>query len=205
MYEDLVFPLILVLSVLFILVVPWLLYAGFRKIANPVPLRLPLLLAAFVLMLMAGIIQFKVFRELNSMAGTLVWFFLMLLLTSLAVITPYFWFGDKTRIERPWLIFSLLSVIGVFLMFWTTLGESREGGPLPQFFLLLPLTGGIIDISASLLHIGDIVYSSDLPVHTLLLAAGLYVEVFVIAAMFYVLLTVLSRAKNETREAEPRS
>ena len=197
MYEDLIFPLVLLLFVIFILLVPVLLYTGLRKIADPVPLRLPLLLAVFVLLVMAGIIQFKVFSEPNSMAGTLVWFFLMLLLTSLAVITPYFWLGNKTRIEYLWLIFSLLSFIGVILMFVTTMGESREGGPLPQFFPLLPLTGGIIDTSASFFHVENIVYSTAFPVHTLLLAAGLYVEVFIIAAIFYVLLTVLPRAKNE--------
>ena len=197
MYEDLIFPLVLLLFVIFILIVPVLLYTGLRKIADPVPLRLPLLLAVFVLLVMAGIIQFKVFSEPNSMAGTLVWFFLMLLLTSLAVITPYFWFGDETRIEYLWLIFSLLSFIGVVLMFLTTMGESREGGPLPQFFMLLPLTGGIIDASASFFHVEDIVYSAALPVHTLLLAAGLYIEVFVIAAMFYALLGWLAKATKK--------
>ena len=192
MYEDL---LILVLCVLFILIVPWLLYAGFRKIANPVPLRLPLLLAVAVLLVIGGILQFHVFAEHNSMTGTLVWFFLFLMLTSLAVITPYFWFGEKTGIDRPWLIFTLLSFIGLFLMFWTTMGESKEGGPLNQFFLLLPLTGWIFDLSASLLNIGDIVYSADLPVHTLLLAAGLYLEVFIITVMFYALLGKLAEEK----------
>ena len=197
MVEDLIFPLVMLLFVIFILIVPWLLYTGIRKIADPVPLRLPLLLAVLVLLVMGGILQFKVLGKGNSMAGTLLIFSLMLLLTSLAVITPYFWFGHKTGIDRPLLVFSLLSFIGVFLMFWTTLGESREGGPLNQFFLLLPLTGWIFDLLASHLTIGDIVYSSALPVHTLLLAVGLYLEVFVIAVIFYALLSALPRAKNE--------
>jgi drug/metabolite transporter (DMT)-like permease len=197
MYEDLIFPVVMLLFVIFILIVPALLYAGLRKIANPVPLRLPLLLAVVVLLVMGGILQFHVFSEPNSMAGTLALFSLMLLLTSLAVITPYFWFGDKTGIDRPWLIFSLLSFIGVVLMFLSTMGESREGGPLPRFFPLLPLTGGILDVSASVLHVQDIVYSPAFPVHTLLIAAGLYIEVFVIVAMFYVLLSRLPKAKNE--------
>jgi len=199
MYEDLIFPMVMLLFVIFILIVPALIYAGLRKIVNPVPLRLPLLLAVFVLLVMGGILQFKVFSEPNSMAGTLVWFSLMLLLTSLAVITPYFWLGDKTGIDRPWLIFSLLSFMGVFLMFLSTMGESREGGPLPQFFLLLPLTGWFLDGSAAILNIQDLVYSALLPVHTLLLATGLYLEVFIIAALFYALLGVLPRGKDETQ------
>jgi hypothetical protein len=189
--------MIILLFLTFILLVPWLLYTGLRKISDPVPLRLPLLLAVFVLLVMGGILQFKVLGKGNSMAGTLLMFSLMLLLTSLAVITPYFWFGNRTGIDRPLLIFSLLSFIGIFLMFWTTLGESREGGPLPRFFLLLPLTGWFFDLLAYLLNIGDIVYSAALPVHTLLVAAGLYGEVFIIAAVFYALLSVLPRAKNE--------
>jgi|WetSurMetagenome_2_1015567.scaffolds.fasta_scaffold331678_2 hypothetical protein len=197
MYEDLIFPLVIILFVLFILIVPWLLYTGLRNIADPVPLRFPLLLTVLVLLVMGGILQFHVFKEPNSVAGTITYFSLFLLLTSLAVITPYFWFGNKTGIDRPWLIFTLLSFIGVFLMFLSTMGESREGGPLNQFFLLLPLTGGILDVSANFLNVQDIVYSPALPVHTLLLAAGLYLEVFVIAAMFYTLLSVLPRAKNE--------
>jgi hypothetical protein len=197
MYEDLIFPLVMLLFVIFILIVPWLLYTGIRKIADPVPLRLPLLLGVLVLLVMGGILQFKVLGKGNPMAGTLLIFSLLLLLTSLAVITPYFWLGNKTGIGRPWLIFTLLSFIGVFLMFWTTLGESREGGPLSRFYLLLPLTGWIFDLSASLLNIGDIMYSPALPLHTLLLAAGLYLEVFVIAVMFYALLSVLPMAKNE--------
>jgi len=50
--------------------------------------------------------------------------------------------------------------------------------PLPQFTLLLPLTGWFLDGSAAILHIQEIVYSSSHPViHTLLLAVGLYLEV----------------------------
>jgi drug/metabolite transporter (DMT)-like permease len=197
MYEDLIFPLIMVLSLLFIIIVPCLLYAGLKKIANPVPLWLPLLLAVVVLLVMGGILQFHIFTEPNSMAGTLVYFFLFLILTSLAVITPYLWIGEKNTTGRPWLILALLSFIGVIMMFWTTMGESKEGGPLPQFFPLLPLTGGILDVSASLLNSRDIVYSADLPVHTLLLAAGLYLEVFIMATLICVLAGMLAGERTK--------
>jgi hypothetical protein len=194
MYED---QMVMLLFVIFILIVPALLYAGFRKLANPVPLHLPLILAFLVLLVMAGILMFRIFPEPSSMAGTLVSFALMLLLTSLAVITPFFWIGNRTGIDRPWFIFSLLSFIGVGLMFLSTMGESREGGPLPQFFLLLPLTGWILDGFAAILHVQEIVYAPGLQIHTLLLAVGLYLEVFIIAGLFYALLSVLPKAKNE--------
>jgi drug/metabolite transporter (DMT)-like permease len=197
MYEDLIFPLVIILFLIFILIVPTILYAGLRKIADPVPHWLPLILAVFVLLIMGGILQFNVIGDGNSMAGTLVMFSLLLLLTSLAVISPYLWFGKKIGIARPWWIFSLLSFIGVALLFWSTLGESRQGGPLPQFTLLLPLTGWIFDGSAAILHIQEIVFSSSLPVHTILLAIGFYLEVFIIAGLFYALLSLLPPADNE--------
>jgi len=197
MYEDLIFPLVILLFLAFILLVPTLLYAGLRKIADPVPAWLPLIPAVLVLLVIGGIIQVDVIGPGNSLVGTLVIFSLMLLLTTLAVITPYFWFGKKTGIAKPNLVFSLLSFVGVALMFMSTMGESREGGPLPQFLLILPLTGWIFDGIASVLHLQDIVYSAALPVHTLLLSTGLYLEVLVIAAMFYILLGGLSPAKDE--------
>jgi len=82
-------------------------------------------------------------------------------------------------------------------MFMSTMGEAREGGPLPHFLLLLPLTGWIIDTSTEILHLGDIVYSSALPVHTVLLAAGLWLEMVIIATMFYVLLCGLPAEKRK--------
>jgi len=150
-----------------------------------------------VLVVMVGLITLDFFGPGSSMAGTFILFSLMLLLTTLAVITPYLWFGQKTGIVRPWATFSLLSFLGVFMMFWSTMGESREGGPLPGFFLLLPLTGWIFDGATDILNIRDIVYSPEFPVHTLLLALGLYLEVLIVSGIFYALMGMLPRAKNE--------
>ena len=197
MYEDLIFPLVLLLFLIFILVVPLFLYKGFRKIADPVPFWLPLFSVVIVLMVMAGLSQLNVITHGNSLVGTLLVFSLMLFLTSLAVITPYLWFGKKTRIDRPWATFTLLSFIGVFLMFWSTMGESREGGPLPGFSLILPLTGWIFDGAAAFLNIGDIVYSPVLPVHTLLHEVGLYMEVLIVAGLFYAVMSMLPKPDNE--------
>jgi hypothetical protein len=196
-YENLIFPLVILLFIIFILVVPSVLYAGFRKIRDPVPSWLPLLSVGIVLLVLAGLIQLNVISHGNSMIGTLLIFSLMLLLTTLAVISSYLLFGKKAGIDRPWATFSLLSFISVFLLFWSTMGESREGGPLPMFFLLLPLTGWIIDGAAAVLHIQDIVYSPALPVHTLLQVLGLYLEVFIIAGLFYALMSLSPKPDNE--------
>jgi hypothetical protein len=196
-YEDLIFPLVIILFLISIFIIPAVLYAAIRKTADPVPCWFPLVLAGVVLLVMGGILRFRVIDEGNVLAGTLVMFSLMLLLTSLAVITPYLWFGKKTGINRPWLIFSLLSFFGVALLFYSTMGESRKGGALPQFSPVLSLTGWILDGLAALFHVQEIVYSPGYPVHTLLLALGLYLQVFIIAAAYFGVLSLHSPAGNE--------
>jgi hypothetical protein len=189
-YENLIFPLVVILFLIFIFIIPSVLYAVFRKIANPVPCWFPLLLAVFVFMVTGAILQFNLIGRDNVLVGTLVMFSLMLLLTTLAVITPYVWFGKKTGIVRPWLTFSLLSFIGAALVFYSTMGESLEGGPLPHFSPALPFTGWILDSLASVLHIQEIVYSPVLPVHTLLRTFGLYLQALIIAAVYFGLLSL---------------
>jgi hypothetical protein len=190
MYENLIFPLVVILFLIFIIIVPWLLCKAIRKIASPVPSWFPLPAAVVVLLVMGGTLQFKVIDKANVLVGTLVMFSFMLLLITLAVITPYLWFGKKTGIVRPWLTFSLLSFIGAALMFYSTMGESLEGGPLPHFSPALPFTGWILDGLASVLHIQEIVYSSALPVHTLLRTFGLYFQALIIAAVYFGLLSL---------------
>ncbi len=190
MYENLIFLLVVLLFLIFILFIPWMLYTAIRKIVNPAPFWLPVLLAGVVLLVMAGILRFNVIARDNTLAGTLVIFSLILFLTSLGIITPYLWFGKKTGIDRPWLIFSCLSFIGVALMFYTTMGHSYEGQPLSPFGPLLPLTGWILDGLAALLNLQEIVYSPLLPVHTILIALGLYLQILIIAAVYFGLLSL---------------
>lgn len=187
--------------VAFIAFAPSLLWAGLKKIADPVPLRLPLLGAAAVLLVVAALpaiipepaVPGPVHPEM-----TLVMFFLMLLLTTLAVIGPYAIFEQKIRTVRPWLSFTLLMVLGTFLLFFSTMAESRQGGPLPPFGPRLPLTGWILDGVAGLLGLGDLIYSSALPgVYVGLLAAGLFLQVFIIASVYYAMVSALPAVPEE--------
>jgi hypothetical protein len=198
MYEDLFPPLIILLFLVFIFVIPVVVYAGFRRIADPVPFWYPLVPAAVVLLVMVGLSRQKsVFGDNSSMAGTLVIFSLMLLLNTLAVISSYLRFGKKTGTDQPWPAFTLLSFVGIFLMFWSTMGESREGGPLTLFGLVLPLTGWIFDIPAAIFHIQDIVYSPALPVYSILFGVGLFLEMVVVAGLFYALMNLSQRADKK--------
>jgi hypothetical protein len=122
-----------------------------------------------------------------------VYYPLLFILLGLAVITPYFWIGKRTGIRRPWIIFAVLSFLSVALWLFSTLGESREGGPYSPFFPALPLTGWILDGAASILPI-PIVYTS-LPLHIVLFEAGLYLEIFIVAAIVYAILGLLTDEK----------
>jgi len=193
MNETLFFILLVIIVLAFLLAVPALLYAGLKKIASPVPLWLPLILSGIVL---AVSVQPGVINTGDVLAGSLVMATIMLLVISLAVISPFPPFEKRIAIDSG-AVFPLLSLAGAYLLFLASLGESLEGGPLPWFSPLLPLTGWILDGAAAVFHVQDIVYAPGLPIHTILLAVGLYLEVFIIAALFYALLSVLPRAKNE--------
>jgi len=197
MNETLFFLLLLVIGLIFLLAVPALIYAGLKKITDPVPLWLPLLLSGIVLLVQAGSLQLGIFNNSDVLAETLVVAVLMLLVITLAVISPFPPFEKKIRIDPPWSLFPLLSFAGAYLLFLASTGESMEGGPLPWFSPLLPLNGWVLDDTAAALHVQDIVYAPGLQIHTILLAAGLYMEVFIIAGLFYALLSVLPKAKNE--------
>ncbi len=98
MNENLIFPLVMLLFLIFILIIPSVLHAGVRKIATPVPFWLPLLLAAGVFLIAGGILGGDLIEKGNVFVGTLVIFTFILLLMSLAVITPYLWLREKTGI-----------------------------------------------------------------------------------------------------------
>jgi hypothetical protein len=197
MYENLIPPLIILSFIIFLIVIPALLYTGLKKIADPVPLRYPLLLAVAVVLVMAVFLQLTMNNKDNPIAGAMGYYLLLFTLISLAVITPYFLLGKKIRIDRPLLMFSLLSFMGVALLLFNSMGETTVEGPRSPFFPGLPLTGWLLDGAASMLNIQGIVYSATLPLYSVLFAVGLSLEVFIIAALFYALLGVVSPVKIE--------
>ena len=198
MNENLIFPLVMLLFLIFILIIPSVLYAGVRKIATPVPFWLPLLLAAGVFLIAGGILGGDLIEMDNVFVGTLVIFTFILLLMSLAVITPYLWLGEKTEIVRPGLYFTCLSVFAVALFFYSTMGHAYEGEPFSPFGQVLPLSGWILDGFAMIFNLQNIVYSPAIPlVHTLLLMVGHYLQALIIATAFFGLMSVQSVLPNE--------
>jgi hypothetical protein len=190
MNENLIFPAVLVLVIIFVIAGPAACYLALRKIADPVPSWLPLALAALVLVTMGGFLWSGVIGESNTLTSVLVIYSLTFLLISLAIATPYLWFKNKTGIDRPWLIFSLLSIISIALVVFSTMGEHRIGESLPPFSPDLILTGWILDGLAWIFSLQEIVYSPALPVHTLLYTLGISLQAFIIAAVYFALMSI---------------
>jgi hypothetical protein len=190
MHENLILPAVLVLVIIFIIAGPAVCYLALRKIADPVPSWLPLALAALVLLVMGGILWSGVIGATNTLTSVLVIYSLMFLLLSLAIATPYIRFKKRTGIDRPWLIFSLLSIISIALVFFSTMGEHRTGELLPPFSPDILLTGWILDGLAGIFGIQEIVYSPALPVHTLLYTLGICLQAFIIAAVYFALMSI---------------
>ena len=189
MNENLIFPAVLVLVIIFVIAGPAACYLALRKIADPVPSWLPLVLAALVLVVMGGLLWSGVIGESNTLSSVIVIYSITFLLLSLAIATPYLWFKKKTGIDRPWLIFSLLSIISIALVFFSTMGEHRTGELLPPFSPDLLLTGWILDGFTGIFGLREIVYSPALPVHSLFYTFGICLQAFIIAAVYFALIS----------------
>ncbi|MCK9630059.1 MAG: hypothetical protein M0R30_00295 [Methanoregula sp.] len=199
MYENLIFPLVVLIFLVFVLIIPVLLYRGLKKLADPVPPWIPVGLAIVTLFLLAVLQRADKVLDLGALTGTTVMFALMFLLVSLAVVTPYFYFEKKTGTDAPWLIFSLLSFVGCCLFFYTTMAELLHGMPLPLFNSRMPGSGWFLDTIISALSLNEFVYAFESPVYLIGLAICLYLDVLVIAAMYYAVLnmaTAMSQQKN---------
>lgn len=190
MYENLIFPSVLFLVIFFIIAGPAACYLALRKIADPVPYWVPLALAALVLLVMGSLLWSGMIGESNTLSSVLVIYSLTFLLLSLAIATPYLWFKNMTGIDRPWLIFSLLSLISIALVFFSTMGEHRTGELHSPFSPAILLTGWILDGFTSFFGLQEIVYSPALPVHTLLYTFGICLQAFIIAAVYFALMSV---------------
>jgi len=177
---------VIILFLLFIFVIPAVLYLALKKIADPVPLWLPLLLVIPVI----GILYLSsgLFKGSGLVENILLPFSLIFLLSSLAVIGPYPLFERKIGAKNPWQIFALMSFVGMALFFFSTMGDRLTGQPSPPLFSTFPLSGWIFDGLASVLHLQDVVYAFNSMVYSTLWACAFYLEIFFIAFLYYAVL-----------------
>ena len=196
MDETFFFIILVIIALFFITAAPFLLYKGLARIAFPVPILLTLVASVVVFVVVAGVLVLGIIPGGDVLAGTLVMAVFMFVLITLGVISPFPLFERKIRINHPMAVFPLLSLAGAFFLFMASLGEAREGGPLNLFALLLPMTGWFFDGVTAMLNLGDVVYSPRLPVHTIILAAGVYLEVFITASLVYFVLSLLPAGRK---------
>jgi len=196
---DLILYCVIALFILFIFIVPPLLYAGLKKFRDPVPVCLPVILSILVVGVLAGIRASGIISAENTLVGTVISFFLLLLLVDLAVIAPFPYFGKKIGITNPWMIFSLPAFIGAYLLFYTTAGEMYVGQPLPPLSAPLPLTGWILDGVVSVLGLQETMYAFGSPVYAILREIGLWFEVFIVAIVYYGVLSILQKPEPAGR------
>jgi hypothetical protein len=187
-------PVEILLFILFVFILPLLLYYGLKRIVNPIPLWLFPLFAIGVI----GLIYTGILSGDGPNVNTLVLFTLYLLLSTCAVIGPYPVFEKRIRIKNSWTVLCFTAFVGAVLYFLTTMGEIYVGKPWPAFFSSLPLTGWIFDGLANLLQVQDVVYAYYSHVYRTLWACGFYLEILVIALVYYAVL-----ARRFPRDSRP--
>lgn len=195
MSDEIIWGSLIVLFILFVFIIPAFLYSLLKKLVNPVPVYLPVLLALLVPMLLALIRMLNLISETDVTTGTVTTFLLLFLMMDLAVVAPFALFEQKIGSISSWTIFALPMVTGFFFFFYMTAGEAFYGRPMPPFSAPLPLTGWILDGAASVLGLQDIVYAFGSPVYEVLREAGLFLEVFIIAVVYYWVLSLVPKQK----------
>ncbi|MFA5237195.1 MAG: hypothetical protein WC362_05005 [Methanoregula sp.] len=188
-------PAEILLLVLFVFVLPLLLYRGFKRIFDPIPLWLFPLFAIVVI----DLIYTDSISSNNPYNNELILFALILLLSTCAVIGPYPVFEKRIRIKNSWIVLCFAAFIGSALFIITTLGEIYVGRPWPAFSSSLPLTGWIFDGLANLLHAQEVVYAYYSPVYRTLWACGFYLEILIIALVYYAVLARIFPRENSQR------
>ena len=191
MFMDPISLLLLMLFVAFAIAGPWLALTAMRKLADPVPVYLPVLVAVIVLIITCWLSVSGMLYSAGVLVGTLTVFSIMFLLVTLAVVTPYCWFRKPERNGDSWLSLALLAFIGNFLTYFTILDGVRPDRPLPFFGSRFPGSGNLLDLIVSGSGLGEAVYSVHFPCYIVLMMAALWLDVLFISAVYFGLLSVL--------------
>lgn len=191
MFQELLFPLLVLLFLVFAIAGPILLYRGLKRLADPVSPALPLLISILVFVLYGWIQASGFLKDAGVVAGTLAVFTLMFFLVTLAIVTAYSFFSRPVSDRDPWLVFALLAFIGNCIFFLTTMGHVRVGMSLPLLGSRMPGSGDLIDLAITALNAGDIVYAFDSLVYSSALAFALYLNIFVLSAGYFWVLSIL--------------
>ncbi|MDD1690636.1 MAG: hypothetical protein LUQ66_08255 [Methanoregula sp.] len=186
--------IIIEVAFLFIIaVVPLLLYAGLKKIVNPVPVVLPVIIAGIVLIPLDFITQELFTLDLIRMERGDVallsnaYFALVILFGAMAVVTA-FAFLERKMAQRHWIAMAPAALAGAVCTGISLIIETTAEGPWPHYSLRLPVFIGVfMDYIIAVFHLGDVVYGHGSQVYNLILYAGLFLEVFIVSVLVYAL------------------
>jgi hypothetical protein len=185
MFMDQISLILLVLFVAFAIAGPWLALKGMRKLADPVPVYLPVLVAVVVLIITSWLSFSGLLYSAGGITGTLVVFSIMFFLVTLAIVTPYCWFRKPGMTKESWLSLSLLAFIGNFMTYFTILDGVRSDRPLPFFASRFPGSGNLLDLIVSGSGFGEAIYTVHSPWYFVLMMAALWLDVLFISAMYF--------------------
>ena len=169
-------------GILFIGVYASGLYLVLKKILKKIPIWIPPLLAVLTAVMYAVLAPEGPAPEYFVIPMLL----LMLTFVIMAVLGAFSFFEGKDFGMHPWMAVGLISYVGVFLLGIFFLGgsvESRIGGPGPGFSYRFPIFGMVIDSIIAILNLSSMAYFS--PGYGIILIIGLYLEVFLCAAVIF--------------------
>ena len=200
--------IIIEVAFLFIIaVVPLLLYAALKRIVNPVPVVLPVIIAGIVLIPLDFIIQKLFTLDLIRMErGDVIllsnaFFVLVILFGAVAVVTAFAFLERKMAQKRHWTVMAPAALAGAVCTGISLIIETTAEGPWPHYFLRLPVfIGFFMDYIIAVFHLGDVVYGHGSQVYNLILYAGLFLEVFIIAVLVYALTCFLWPRENPRKD-----
>ena len=200
--------IIIEVAVLFVIaVVPLLLYAALKRIVNPVPVVLPVIIAGIVLIPLDYIIQMLFTLDLIRMERGDVallsnaYFALVILFGAVAVVTAFAFLERTMAQKRHWIAMAPAAFAGAVCTGISLIIETTAEGPWPHYFLRLPVfIGFFMDYIIAVFHPGDVVYGHGSQVYNLILYAGLFLEVFIVAVLVCALTCFLWPRENPRKD-----
>ncbi|MCK9630044.1 MAG: hypothetical protein M0R30_00220 [Methanoregula sp.] len=200
--------IIIEVAFLFIIaVVPLLLYAGLKRIVNPVPVVLPVLIAGIIIIPL-DYITLKLFTlDLIRMErGDVIllsnaFFALVILFGAVAVVTAFAYLKRKMAQKWHWIAMAPAAFAGAVCTGISLIIETTAEGPWPHYFHRLPVFIGVfMDYIIAVFHLGDVVYGHGSQVYNLILYAGLFLEVFIVSVLVYALTCFLWSRVNPRKD-----
>jgi hypothetical protein len=186
MPSELFWPVVILGSFITFIIVPILLYTGLKKIVNPVPFWLPVLLA-IIAFIVTQILPPKDPGMVTAIVSALLFFGL----NALVVIIPLPLFRKQIDLENTKNVCFILiaaAFIEIFCLTYSILNQHDMmiGRSWTHAIDRFPFfVGWLIDGVIQFYHATDYVYAYESKVYYLIMSAGYYLEVILVSGVLY--------------------